>query len=108
MRRTAAFLAAGILVAAGGLAHAATERWLHVRVQEHSGKGENVRINLPLTMLESVAPLLDEVDVDGGHLRIDDKDLDAVERRKILEAVRSSPDGEYVAIDSEDSRVRVA
>jgi len=67
-----------------------------------------VRVNLPLSMIESVAPLLDDVQVDGGKMRVNDQDLDAAQLRKFLEAVKNSPDGEYVTVDSIDKRVRVA
>lgn len=110
MRRAAATLAAGILVVAGGLAGAGTEdRWLHIRVEEHSGKRENVRVNIPLAMVESVAPLLDDVDMgDHGTLRVNDKDFDAVQLRKFLEAVKKSPDAEYVTVESLDTHVVVS
>lgn len=110
MRRMTAFLAAGILVLAGGLVRAGTEdRWLHIRVEEHRGRRENVRVNIPLTLVESVAPLLDDVDLgDGGRLRLNDKDLDAAELRKFLEAVKKSPDAEYITVESLDSRVVVS
>ena len=114
MRRATAALAAGILVAAGGLSGglaraSSEERWLHIRVEEHTGKHESVRVNIPLSLVESVAPLLDDVDLGHeGKLRVNDKDLDAVQLRKFLEAVRKSPDAQYVAVESEDQHVDVS
>jgi len=99
----------GAAALAANTARASTEtRWLHIRVEERGGDGENVRVNLPLSMIESVAPLLDDVQVDGGKMRVNDQDLDAAQLRKFLEAVKNSPDGEYVTVDSIDQRVRVA
>jgi len=114
MRKATAALAAGILVAAGGLSGglaraSSEERWLHIRVEEHTGKHESVRVNIPLSLVESVAPLLDDVDLGHeGKLRVNDKDLDAVQLRKFLEAVRKSPDAQYVAVESEDEHVDVS
>lgn len=109
MRRTAAFLAAGILVLAGGLAWAGSEdRWLHIRVDESGGKGETVRVNVPLTLLESVAPVLEDIKVDGGKLRLGEKEMDAVQLRRILEAVKKAPDAEYVTVESSEDNVVVA
>src|SRR5262249_14011948 len=85
------------------------DRWLHIRVEEHGESGERVRVNIPLSMVESVAPLLDDVDLgDAGRLRVNDKDLDAAEVRKFLEAVKKSPDAEYITLESLDSRVVVS
>src|SRR5262245_57704275 len=113
MRRAAAFLGLAVLVGAGflasGTARAASEtRWLHIRVEERSGNGESVKVHLPLSMIQSMAPLLDDVDVDTGTLRFDDKDFDAAELRKVMEEVRKAPDAEFVTIDSEESHLRFA
>jgi len=68
-----------------------------------------VRVNIPLTLVESIAPLLDDIDLgEGGRLRVNDKDLDAAELRKFLEAVKKSPDAEYITVESLDSHVVVS
>ena len=109
MRRAAAVLAAGILAAAGGVALAGpADLWLHIRVEERAGKAETVRVNVPLTLLESVAPVLEDMDVDMDHLRINDKDLDAAQMRRILEAVRKSSDAELVTIESMEDHLVVS
>ena len=37
----------------------AGERWLHVRVEEGGADGERVSVNIPLSIIESVLPLID-------------------------------------------------
>jgi len=109
MRRATAVLAAGILAAAGGMAWARpADLWLHIRVEERAGRPETVRVNVPLTLLESVAPVLEDMDVDMDHLRINDKDVDAAQMRRILEAVRKSSDAELVTIESMEDHIVVS
>src|SRR4030095_376505 len=78
------------------------------RVEERAGKAETVRVNVPLTLLESVAPGLEDMDVDMDHLRINDKELDAAQMRRILEAVRKSSDAELVTIESMEDHLVVS
>ncbi len=84
-----------------------TDYWLHVRVDEHGSDGEQVRINLPIQLVESVLPLIHNGALRGGHMRID-MDQHDIDLPKLLAAVRDARDGEYVTVTSEDENVRVA
>jgi|WetSurMetagenome_2_1015567.scaffolds.fasta_scaffold535493_1 hypothetical protein len=81
--------------------------WLHVRVDEHGSDGEQVRINLPIQLVESVLPLIHDKGAQGGHLSIDMANHD-IDLPKVLAAVRDARDGEYITVTSEDENVRVA
>lgn len=81
--------------------------WLHVRVDEHDSDGEQVRINLPIQLVESVLPLIHEKGTEAGHLNIDMAGHD-IDLPKVLAAVRDARDGEYITVTSEDENVRVA
>jgi hypothetical protein len=90
-----------------GAASADGQRWLHVKVHEETGDRARVSINLPVTMIEAVAPLVDAKSMHGHHLRIDDADVDGVELRRIWQAMRTAGDGNYVTVDSDHDNVRV-
>lgn len=100
-------MAAG-LSASGSNAHADDDYWLHIRVQESHEDGDLVRVNLPLRLVESMLPMIESDDFSRGKIRIDDHDLDYEDLRAIWDAVRESPDGEFVTIESRDESVRVA
>jgi len=85
-----------------------SERWLHVRVIDTNHKGETVRVNVPLEMAEKVLPAINKDRLRNGKVQINHSDIEGVDLKALLEAVRSSKDGEYVTVQSNDSNVRVA
>jgi len=88
---------------------AKSEQWIHVRVDSKQDRGETVRVNVPIEMAEKVLPAIHDKNLHDGKVRVDcdkmNKDLDL---RAILDAVRSSRDGEYVTVQSRENNVRVA
>jgi hypothetical protein len=85
-----------------------TEQWIHVRVESKEEHGETVRVNVPVEMAAKVLPAINKNNLHDGKVRIDSSHLNDVDLRTILDAVRSSRDGEYVTVQSHDSNVRVA
>jgi hypothetical protein len=84
------------------------ERWLHVRVICTDGKGDTVRVNVPLELAEKVLPAVNHDRLHNGKVRIDNSDINDVDLRAVMEAVRSAKDGEYVTVQGNDNDVRVA
>lgn len=95
-----------LLVTTG--AFAGSNKWLHVAVDEGGKNGERVRINLPLDLIESILPLIEVDQFHKGTVRINHHDLEDVDIRGILAAVRDAEDGEYVTVEEGDETVRVA
>jgi hypothetical protein len=84
------------------------DRWLHVRVT-NPGKGEEtVRVNLPLELAEKVLPTINKDRLHSGKVRFDDIDCHGVDLHALVDAVRTSKDGEFVTVQNKDSDVRVA
>ncbi|HKW34042.1 MAG TPA: hypothetical protein VJN92_13615 [Candidatus Acidoferrum sp.] len=112
----ALFAPAGVLAQAGGTQAKAAqstssekgERWLHVRVICTDGKGDTVRVNVPLELAEKVLPAVNHDRLHNGKVKIDNSDMNDVDLRAIMEAVRSAKDGEYVTVQGNDNDVRVA
>ncbi|HKM66353.1 MAG TPA: hypothetical protein VJX70_04235 [Candidatus Acidoferrum sp.] len=85
-----------------------SEQWIHVRVESKEDHGEVVRVNVPVEMAEKVLPAIDKDNLHDGKVRIDSAHANDVDLRAILDAVRSSRDGEYVTVQSNENDVRVA
>jgi len=100
--------AVALLVLVSPAAASDKGRWLHIRVDESGPGGEKVRVNVPLSMVESLLPLMDDDDFSGGRIRVNNHDLDAVKLRAIWKAVREAEEGEYVTVESDDENVRVS
>ena len=85
-----------------------SEQWIHVRVESKEDRGETVRVNVPVEMATKVLPAINKNNLHDGKVRIDSMHTNDVDLRTILDAVRSSRDGEYVTVQSNENDVRVA
>ena len=97
----------GSLVAARHALAATPEKYLHVRVVDSDSK-ETVNVNLPLSMAEKILPTIHHGNLHDGHVSIGKADMDDIDLRAILDAVRNSPDNEFVTVKSDTENVRVA
>jgi hypothetical protein len=84
------------------------EQWIHIRVDNKESKGEVVRVNLPVAMAEKILPAVRKNNLHDGKVHIDSAHLEDVDVRSIIDAVRSSKDGEFVTVQSNENDVRVA
>src|SRR5947209_1363562 len=84
------------------------DRWLHVRVTNPRSSEESVRVNVPLELAEKVLPTINKDRLHQGRVRFDDVDCHGVDLRALVDAVRTSKDGEFVTVQNKDSDVRVA
>lgn len=105
---TALCLLATGMVALGGPAMAApAERYLHVNVED-SAKGGSVNVNVPLSMAEKILPAINNHGLHDGKVSIHNAEMNGVDVRALLDAVRTAPDNEFVTVKDNDSDVRVA
>jgi hypothetical protein len=84
------------------------DRWLHVRVVSTDNKAETVRVNLPLELAEKVLPAIHQDRLNGGKVRIENSHVNDVDLHALVDAIRTSKDGEFVTVESNDCDVRVA
>lgn len=87
---------------------ASKDRWLHVRVISSDSKGETVKVNVPLELAEKVLPAIHQDRLHDGKVKIDNHHMDDVDFRALVEAIRTTKDGEFVTVQSNDCDVRVA
>ena len=84
------------------------DKWLHVRVVSSDNKGETVRVNIPLELAEKVLPAINKDRLHNGKVTIDHSDMDGLDCRALLAALKDTKDGEFVTVQSHDSDVQVA
>ena len=84
------------------------DRWLHVRVISSDAKGETVRVNVPLELAEKVLPAINKHRLQDGKIKIDDAHVKDLDLRALVDAIRTTKDGEFVTVQSNDCDVRVA
>ena len=104
---TLCWLAAGIMAVMGPATAAPAEKYLHVNVEDPT-KGESVNVNVTLSMAEKILPAINNHDLHDGKVWIHNADMNGVDVRALLDAVRTAPDNEFVTVKDKDSDVRVA
>lgn len=100
-------LAAGAMAVATPAMAAPAEKYVHVNVQDAT-KGESVNVNVPLPMAEKILPAINHGDLHNGMVSIHNANMNGVDLRAILDALRTAPDNEFVTVKGKDSDVRVA
>lgn len=100
-------LAAAMMAVTGRAMAAPAEKYLHVNVEDPA-KGESVNVNVTLSMAEKILPAINNHDLHDGKVLIHDADMNGVDVRALLDAVRTAPDNEFVTVKDKDSDVRVA
>lgn len=84
------------------------DRWLHIRIVGSDASGEVVRVNVPVELAEKVLPAIHHDRLQDGKIKIEAADTQGVDLRALLDAVRSSKDGEFVTVQSKENDVRIA
>lgn len=100
-------LATGALAMACVALAGTTERYLHVKVDDGKN-GESVNVNVPLSMAEKILPAVNNHDLHDGKITVHKADLNGVDVRAILDAVRTAPDNEFVTVKGKNEEVHVA
>ena len=84
------------------------EGWLHIRVTEDGTQGEQVNVNVPLNIIRAFLPMVEELDVeDMMGLDLGNGEFEGLDLRAILEALRDTPDSDFVTVRSDDENVRI-
>ncbi len=82
--------------------------WLHVKVHEQTGERAQITVNLPLTLVETAAALITDEAQAAGRIRFDHADLDVAELRALINSLKSSPDMQFITVESDRENVQIA
>jgi hypothetical protein len=105
MKKVLLGLAIIFLTRTGALA---ADRWVHVKVEESGAQGETVRINLPLSLAEKVLPAIHTDKLCAGKVKVSKDEIHDLDLRAVMEALRTTPDNEFITVESRHDNVRVA
>ena len=87
----------------------AADMWLHVYVDESGEDGEQVRVNIPLSVVENILPHIDVDEFHNGRIHIlDEMEGEGIDLREMWNAISEAADGEFVTVKGPDENVRVA
>ena len=94
----------GVLVLCVAVTSAAS-RWFHVRVQEEGG--EQVKVNLPMSLITMAIPLIDQDEFRRGRVQLGREEITVAELREMWRTLRAEGNYELATVESGETRVRV-
>jgi hypothetical protein len=106
MGKTKSVFFLALLLMSAGLAMAASQQWVHVHI-ENPADDEKVRVNIPIALVESMMPLIEEKGMERGVVRLHDNDISIKDLRNAWKQIRNQGDAEFVSIQNKDANVRV-
>lgn len=101
-------LMAGSMMTALPAQAAPSDLWIHVRVDNPDNRGDMVRVNFPVALAEVIVSSVNHDQLRHGHINIGDADLNGVDLRSIMDALKTAKDGEFISVKHGDQTVRVA
>ncbi len=106
-RRSFAPLALALLLAAPVAARAQTQDlWLHVKVHDPSDQNAQVTVNLPIALVQSVLPMLDQTgEIHDGRVEIQGSDVSADDLRRVLASLEASPDATFAQVQTDTETI---
>jgi len=85
----------------------AGDRWIHVRVEDREWDGDQVSIDLPVSLVGALLPHIEGDEL--GDVQVDfGEEMDGLELREVLQALADTPDMNFVRIRGPEDDVRVA
>lgn len=110
IRRTSAFaafaLVAVLAIAAASPAAAAPDLWLHVEVNETGGENANIKVNLPVSLIESMLPMIEGAsEIEDGRIVIDDSEVSVDDLRGVLASFVDSPNTTFAEVETDTERI---
>jgi hypothetical protein len=100
-------LGSAVVALALSLPVAASERWLHLHVEERGSDGTRVRVQLPFSAIRAALPHLRANGLDRGKLRLETGAVDPGNLARARESLREAMEGRTVEIGDADRPLRL-
>jgi len=91
----------------GYSAMAQSSHWLHFSVEKAGAEGEQVKVNVPMGLVETVLPMLEENELTKGKMKLDKMPLTVSQIREIWQSLKSEGDFELASIQDGETDVRI-
>jgi hypothetical protein len=97
---------ATLMLLCTGVASAASKMWVHVHV-ENSAKEEKIKMNLPISVIETMIPLMEQKRLRDGKFKVNDTEFRVEDLRKAWKEIREEGDMEFASFQNRDGDVRI-
>lgn len=106
MRLKSLSMTAILVLLCAGVSFASSKLWVHVHIEDQT-KEEIVKINLPISVIETMLPMIEDKKLKSGKIYMDDKEFRVEDLRKAWKDIRDEGDMEFVSIQGRDGNVRI-
>lgn len=107
MNRKHTAVPALVILFSASFALAQSSHWLHVQVEKAGAEGEQVKVNVPLGLVETVLPMIEQKELTKGKLRLEELPLTVPQMREIWQSLKSEGDFELASIQDGETDLRV-
>lgn len=105
-RKRATIVALGFLFC-GSWVMGQSSHWLHVKVETAGENGEQVKLNLPMGLIEAALPILEANEVTKGKVHLSDLPMTVPQMREVWQTLKEEGDFELASIQDGGSDVRI-
>lgn len=93
-------------------AAASTNKWFHLKVDDRSGDGAEVTVNLPLNLIEMAFEMIpEELSQEVStelEVELNDAGFDVDQLRRLWDEVRFGEDATFIQVREKDTEIRVS
>ncbi|HVN77503.1 MAG TPA: hypothetical protein VMW38_00760 [Terriglobia bacterium] len=102
-------LIAALVLASVGIAQTQTRGpWMHLEVTEKGGDPGTIKVNLPVSMVDTALNMVKDKNLKEGHLKLDHTEISVVEMRQLWNELKNAGNAEFVSVEKKDETVRIS
>ena len=102
-----ALIAALVLASVGIAQTQGRGPWMHLEVTEKGGDPGTVKVNLPVSLVDTALNMVKDKNLKEGHLKLDHTDISVAEMRQLWGELKNAGNAEFVSVEKKDETVRV-
>jgi len=81
--------------------------WIHIEVTEDGRDGANIKVNLPLSLIEVALEVAGDELTTAGHIELEECDISVHDMRRMWNELRDAGDADFVTVEEGDERVHI-
>ncbi len=103
-----ALIAALVLASVGIAQTQARGPWMHLEVTEKGGDPGTVKVNLPVSLVDTALNMVKDKNLKEGHLKLDHTEISVAEMRQLWGELKNAGNAEFVTVEKKDETVRIS
>ena len=81
---------------------------MHLEVTEKGGDPGTVKVNLPVSLVDTALNMVKDKNLKEGHLKLDRTEISMAEMRQLWGELKNAGNAEFVSVEKKDETVRIS